>query len=163
GCGTCAESTIGGVSCTGDGEAIIRVVLGRRVLDYLTDADDPDHACRVAVDLLVDEGRGQGGLIVVDWRGRTAFAHSTPLMPLPSGSPWSRSDGGGGNRPRPRAAARRDPGNAVPLLPDILGDDGRLLLLQAGEPPDHGVVQGARRRQPAPAAGRGEPAPRGRG
>ena len=87
GCGTCAESTIGGVSCTGDGEAIIRVVLGRRVLDYLKDADDPDHACRVAVDLLVEEGRGQGGLIVVDWRGRTAFAHSTPLMPVAWMSP----------------------------------------------------------------------------
>ena len=87
GCGTYADSTIGGVSCTGDGEAIVRVVLARRALDYLRDADDADYACRVAVDLLVEEGRGEGGLIVVDWRGRTAFAYSTPLMPVAWMSP----------------------------------------------------------------------------
>lgn len=82
GAGTYADSTLGGVSCTGDGEAIIRVVLARRALDYLKEADDPDYAARVAVDLLVEEGGGQGGLILVDWRGRTGFAHSTPLMPV---------------------------------------------------------------------------------
>src|SRR2546427_5045314 len=87
GCGTYAESSIGGVSCTGDGEAIIRVVLARRALDYLKEAHDPDYAARVAVDLLVEEGRGQGGLILVDWRGRTGWAHSTPLMPVALMSP----------------------------------------------------------------------------
>jgi beta-aspartyl-peptidase (threonine type) len=82
GCGTYADSTLGAVSCTGDGEAIIRVVLARRALDYLKDAGDPRYAAQVAIDLLVDEGRGAGGLIVVDWRGRTAWAHSTPFMPV---------------------------------------------------------------------------------
>jgi beta-aspartyl-peptidase (threonine type) len=82
GAGTYADSTIGGVSCTGSGEAIIRVTLARRVLDYLKEAGDPDYAARVAIDLLVQEGRGAGGLIVIDWRGRMAFAHSTALMPV---------------------------------------------------------------------------------
>src|SRR5882762_5232860 len=82
GCGTYADSSLGGVSCTGDGEAIIRVVLGHRALQYLKDADDPDYAAKVAVDLLVDEGGGQGGLILIDWRGRVGFATSTRLMPL---------------------------------------------------------------------------------
>jgi beta-aspartyl-peptidase (threonine type) len=82
GCGTYADSSLGGVSCTGDGEAVIRVVLARRVLDFLREADDPEYAARVAVDLLVEEGRGQGGLIVVDWRGRTGYATSTPLLPV---------------------------------------------------------------------------------
>jgi L-asparaginase / beta-aspartyl-peptidase len=82
GAGTYADSTLGAVSCTGDGEAIIRVVLARRALDYLKEAGDAEYASRVAVDLLVEEGRGQGGLIVVDWRGRTGYAHSTPLMPV---------------------------------------------------------------------------------
>lgn len=82
GCGTYAESTLGGVSCTGDGEAIIRVVLARRALEILKAVDDPDHACQVAMDVLVEEGRGQGGLIVVDWKGRLGWAHSTPLMPV---------------------------------------------------------------------------------
>jgi beta-aspartyl-peptidase (threonine type) len=82
GCGTYADRTIGGVSCTGDGEAIIRIVLARRALDYLKEADDPVYAAHVAVDLLVEEGRGHGGLILLDWRGRPGFAHSTPLMPV---------------------------------------------------------------------------------
>jgi beta-aspartyl-peptidase (threonine type) len=82
GCGTYADNTLGAVSCTGDGEAIIRVTLARRTLDYLKDAGDPEYAAPVAVDLLVDEGRGGGGLIVVDWRGRTAYAHSTLFMPV---------------------------------------------------------------------------------
>ena len=87
GCGTYADSSIGGVSCTGDGEAIIRVVLGHRALHYLKDADDPDYAAKVAVDLLVEEGRGHGGLILTDWRGRAGYAHSTPLMPVAIMSP----------------------------------------------------------------------------
>jgi L-asparaginase / beta-aspartyl-peptidase len=82
GCGTYAESTIGGVSCTGDGEAVIRTVLGRRALDLLKEADDPEYAAKVAVDVLVEEGRGQGGLILLDWRGRIGFASSTPFMPV---------------------------------------------------------------------------------
>ena len=87
GCGTYADSTLGGVSCTGSGEAIIRVVLARRALDYLKEADDPDYGAKVAVDLLVEEGRGEGGLILVDWRGRVGYAHSTPLMPVAWMSP----------------------------------------------------------------------------
>jgi len=87
GCGTYADSSLGGVSCTGDGEAIIRVVLGHRALRYLKDADDPDYAAKVAVDLLVEEGGGQGGLILIDWRGRPGYATSTRLMPVALMSP----------------------------------------------------------------------------
>lgn len=80
GCGTYAESTIGGVSCTGDGEAIIRVVLGRRALEILKALDDPGDAAQAAVDVLVQEGKGQGGLILLDWRGRVGWGHSTPCL-----------------------------------------------------------------------------------
>lgn len=90
GCGTYAESTLGGVSCTGDGEAIIRVALARRTLEILKAVDDPAQACEVALGVLVDEGRGQGGLIVVDWKGRMAWAHSTPFMPVGLQSPSGR-------------------------------------------------------------------------
>jgi beta-aspartyl-peptidase (threonine type) len=83
GCGTYADSSLGGVSCTGDGEAIIRVVLAHRALRYLKDADDPDYAAKVAVDLLVE----QGGLILIDWRGRPGYATSTRLMPVAIMSP----------------------------------------------------------------------------
>jgi len=87
GCGTYADSSLGGVSCTGDGEAIIRVVLGHRALRYLKDADDPDYAAKVSVDLLIEEGGGQGGLILIDWRGRPGYATSTRLMPVAIMSP----------------------------------------------------------------------------
>jgi beta-aspartyl-peptidase (threonine type) len=87
GCGTYADSTLGAVSCTGDGEAIIRVVLARRALEFLKEAGDPEYAAHVSVNLLVEEGRGEGGLILVDWRGRLGYAHSTPLMPVASMSP----------------------------------------------------------------------------
>jgi beta-aspartyl-peptidase (threonine type) len=78
------------VSCTGDGEAIIRTVLARRTLDFLKEADEPEYAARVAIDLLVEEGRGQGGLILLDWRGRLGYAHSTPFMPVGWMSPSLR-------------------------------------------------------------------------
>jgi L-asparaginase / beta-aspartyl-peptidase len=87
GAGTYADSSLGGVSCTGDGEAIVRVVLAHRALAYLKDADDPDYAAKVAVDLLTQEGGGQGGLILIDWRGRAGYATSTRLMPVAIMSP----------------------------------------------------------------------------
>src|SRR5439155_734551 len=82
GCGTYAESTLGGVSCTGEGEAIIRVALARRTLEILKAVDDPAHACEVALSVLVDEGRGQGGLVVAASAGNHALAvawHATRL------------------------------------------------------------------------------------
>jgi beta-aspartyl-peptidase (threonine type) len=82
GCGTYADSRLGGVSCTGSGEAIIRVVLAHVTLDRLAQDGDPEAAARAAVDLLVKEGRGEGGLILVDPRGRVGQATSTRLMPV---------------------------------------------------------------------------------
>jgi isoaspartyl peptidase/L-asparaginase-like protein (Ntn-hydrolase superfamily) len=40
------------------------------------------HACQIALDVLAEEGRGSGGLICIDWRGRLGWAYSTPLMPV---------------------------------------------------------------------------------
>ena len=87
GCGTYAESTLGGVSCTGDGEAIIRVALARRTLEILKSVGEPGHACEVALSVLAEEGRGEGGLVLVDWRGRLGWARSTALMPVGLMSP----------------------------------------------------------------------------
>jgi isoaspartyl peptidase/L-asparaginase-like protein (Ntn-hydrolase superfamily) len=62
-------------------------MLARRTLDILKSADDPMLACRIALDVLSEEGRGGGGLICVDWKGRLGWAHSTPLMPVGWASP----------------------------------------------------------------------------
>ena len=82
GCGTYADNRLGGVSTTGHGEAFIRTVLAKTALDILKDLDDPQLAAHTALDVLRDDGRGDGGLILMDWRGRFAFAHSTPFMPV---------------------------------------------------------------------------------
>jgi beta-aspartyl-peptidase (threonine type) len=82
GCGTYADSRLGGASTTGHGEAFIRTVLAKTALDVLKDLDDPNLAVQVALDTVREDGRGDGGLILMDWRGRLAFGHSTPFMPV---------------------------------------------------------------------------------
>ena len=69
-------------STTGHGEAFIRTVLAKTALDILRDLDDPEPACHVALDVVREDGRGDGGLILLDWRGRLGWAHSTPFMPV---------------------------------------------------------------------------------
>src|SRR5262249_37015942 len=82
GAGTYADSRLGGVSTTGHGEAFIRTVLAKTALDILKELDDPQLAADVALDIVREEGRGSGGLIIMDWRGRLAYAHSTTFMPV---------------------------------------------------------------------------------
>jgi beta-aspartyl-peptidase (threonine type) len=82
GCGTYADNRLGGVSTTGHGEAFIRTVLAKTATDILRDLDHPELAAQVALDVLREDGRGDGGLILMDWRGRLGFAASTPFMPV---------------------------------------------------------------------------------
>jgi beta-aspartyl-peptidase (threonine type) len=82
GAGTYADSRLGGVSTTGHGEAFIRTVLAKTALDLLKELDDPQLAAEVSLDIVREEGRGEGGLILMDWRGRLAHAHSTIFMPV---------------------------------------------------------------------------------
>ncbi len=82
GAGTYADNRLGGVSTTGDGEAFIRTALAKTAVDILKDLDDPELAAQVAIDILREDGRGVGGLILMDWRGRIGFAGSTPFMPV---------------------------------------------------------------------------------
>ena len=82
GSGTYADSRLGGVSTTGHGEAFIRTVLAKTALDILKELDDPQLAADISLDIVREEGRGSGGLILMDWRGRLAHATSTPFMPV---------------------------------------------------------------------------------
>jgi beta-aspartyl-peptidase (threonine type) len=82
GSGTYADSRLGGVSATGHGEAFIRTVLAKTALEILRELDDPQLAAEVALDVVREDGRGDGGLILMDWRGRLAHAHSTVFMPV---------------------------------------------------------------------------------
>src|SRR5262245_13271976 len=74
GCGTYADNRLGGVSTTGHGEAFIRTVLAKTALDILKELDDPQMGAEIALDIVREEGHGEGGLILRDWRGRPGHA-----------------------------------------------------------------------------------------
>jgi beta-aspartyl-peptidase (threonine type) len=81
GCGCYADVQAGGVSCTGWGEAIMKVVLAKTAADLLRSGETlPMDAAREAVRLLADRGRGTGGLILLDREGRPGYAFNTLRM-----------------------------------------------------------------------------------
>ena len=81
GCGTYANR-YGAVSCTGDGEAIMRAVLARDAVRWLEDGSDPVEAACAAVKHLADLTGGAGGLIIIDRHGRIGHARNTSHMPV---------------------------------------------------------------------------------
>jgi beta-aspartyl-peptidase (threonine type) len=80
GAGTYADDRAGAASATGIGEAIMRVCLTKAAIDVLATGAAPLAAACDAVALLEGRGRGSGGLVLVDARGRWGFARSTPTM-----------------------------------------------------------------------------------
>ncbi len=95
GCGCYADSEAGGVSCTGYGEAIMKIVMAKTAVDLLrsrvTCVDPPgaadacdlssaDLAAREAVHLLGKRTHATGGLILLDRHGNPGFAFNTPRM-----------------------------------------------------------------------------------
>jgi L-asparaginase / beta-aspartyl-peptidase len=81
GCGTYADDR-GGVSCTGLGEAIIRVVLGKTAIDFVSAGIDPNMAARKSLELLEAKTGAQAGLIIIDCHGRIGYARNTTHMPV---------------------------------------------------------------------------------
>jgi L-asparaginase / beta-aspartyl-peptidase len=88
GCGCYADSQAGGVSCTGYGEAIMKIVMAKTAVDFLRrDSSNEEEkravaqqAVQNAVQLLAKRGRGTGGLILLDRFGTPASAFNTPRM-----------------------------------------------------------------------------------
>jgi beta-aspartyl-peptidase (threonine type) len=81
GCGTYADE-LGGISCTGHGEAIIRIVMAKATLEFLKAGADPQAAASKAVALLAEKTGSTGGLIVIDREGRVGYARNTERMPV---------------------------------------------------------------------------------
>ena len=81
GCGTYADDC-GGVSCTGHGEAIIRVVMAKTALAFLKTGLDPQSAANQAVSFLAEKTQSTAGLIIVDRQGRIGYARNTERMPV---------------------------------------------------------------------------------
>src|ERR1700704_1559026 len=98
GCGCYADSEAGGVSCTGYGEAIMKVVMAKTATEVLrhrtgtesTSASSvspetatPDMAsaaARKAVQILEKRTHATGGLVLLDRLGNPGFAFNTPRM-----------------------------------------------------------------------------------
>ncbi len=87
GCGCYADAEAGGVSCTGWGEAIMKIVMAKSATEFLrhpvpgsSPESAPMDAAREAVRLLENRAKGTGGLILLDHEGRPGFAFNTPRM-----------------------------------------------------------------------------------
>lgn len=88
GCGTYANHHTG-VSCTGIGEAIIRVVLAKTVVDLLRPDVPIQVTAKQAIGILAEQTGDEGGVIVVNERGDVGYARNTTHMPVC----WVREDG----------------------------------------------------------------------
>ena len=80
GCGTYADED-GAAACTGHGEAIMRVVLGKSAVELLKSLDARSAADR-AVALLAAKTGATGGLILIDRHGKIGYARNTTHMPI---------------------------------------------------------------------------------
>ena len=79
GCGTYADSSVGGASCSGRGENIIKVVLAKSVIELLaSNGGDPQRAADDGISHLHDKVRGTGGVIVIGAGGGVGSAFNTP-------------------------------------------------------------------------------------
>jgi len=81
GCGTYANDA-GAVSCTGHGEAIMRLVLAKTAVDFLRAGTDVQVAARTAVDELPNKLNSGGGIILIDRLGKIGYARNTTHMPV---------------------------------------------------------------------------------
>jgi beta-aspartyl-peptidase (threonine type) len=80
GCGCYADAEAGGVSCTGWGEAIMKIVMAKTAAELLRAGQTPESAAQTCVRLLADRAHGTGGLILIDRNGRPGFAFNTSRM-----------------------------------------------------------------------------------
>ncbi|HEX9760590.1 MAG TPA: isoaspartyl peptidase/L-asparaginase [Candidatus Acidoferrales bacterium] len=80
GCGCYADAEAGGVSCTGWGEGIMRIVMAKTAADLLRAGKSAQDAADACLRILAERTQGTGGLILLDREGHPALAFSTPRM-----------------------------------------------------------------------------------
>lgn len=81
GSGAYADNWTAAVSATGYGEALMRVVISKRVCDFVGTGLSARSACESAIRVLEERTGGEGGLIAVDARGQVGWAYNTQAMP----------------------------------------------------------------------------------
>ncbi len=81
GCGLYADNTVGACAATGWGEAIIRMALARRAVEFMERGVSPHMAARRAVALLMRRvTKGNGGCILLNTQGQVGLAWNTARM-----------------------------------------------------------------------------------
>lgn len=81
GAGTYADNSIGGVSTTGSGESMIRIVMAKSVIDSMErNGNDPAKATIEGIRLLEQKTGGYGGIIALNLEGNVGIAYDTPRM-----------------------------------------------------------------------------------
>ncbi len=81
GCGTYADNFVGGVSTSGWGEAMIKVVMAKTVVDIMDwNNNDPLLAARQGIKILERKTAGYGGVIALNNAGHVGIAFNTPRM-----------------------------------------------------------------------------------
>ncbi len=80
GCGCYADIEAGAVSCTGWGEAIMKIVMAKTAVDLLRAGRPPQAVAQECVQLLASRAGGTGGLVLLDREGAPGFAFNTPRM-----------------------------------------------------------------------------------
>ena len=79
GCGFYADENAA-ISCTGDGEDFIRLLIAKRAADFVARGDTARDAAQAAIAVLGAKATGTGGLIVVDRLGNVGFAWNSRHM-----------------------------------------------------------------------------------
>ena len=80
GSGGYADNDSAAVSCTGEGEAIMRLVLGKWAVDRVAEGQTPQAAAEAAIERLGRRLEARGGLILVDRQGRPGVAFNAERM-----------------------------------------------------------------------------------
>jgi L-asparaginase / beta-aspartyl-peptidase len=80
GAGNYADDDGGACSVTGDGEAVLRLCLGKAAVDLMRARTHPEEAARASIRVLGARLAATGGLILVDRAGRLGLARNTRTM-----------------------------------------------------------------------------------
>ena len=81
GSGAYADNWTAAASATGYGEALMKVVISKRVCDFVANGLPAREACEAAIAVLGRRVQGRGGVIALDARGNIGWAYNTKAMP----------------------------------------------------------------------------------
>ena len=80
GCGTYAENGVGGVSCTGWGESIMKTMLAKETAEQMRSGSSAQEAVEYAINLLHNRCDGLAGIICIDSKNGVGIYFNTPKM-----------------------------------------------------------------------------------